>query len=1032
MALVCRHVPTSLRIATGVLLVTIALSAARVAAQQSSAPSVPTGQPAEFTPLPTADRPVVSTQERVLDIVVVGNNTIKREKVLANMGTHIDHPFDQTMYEQDVRKLSSKNWFVHVKPKVDRVQGGVIITLEVVERPVLQYVRFDGCERIKPTKLKKEVGLAKGDPMDPYAVQDGARKIESYYQSKGFNDVKVTIAEGTNPGDRGARYLIREGVVQKFSHVRFEGNSPSIAPDGRLKTLIQSKTPILGIFKGHVDRKKIEEDVVKLTDYYRSLGFFKAHIGREYEFNEKEDRMELVFHIYEGPQYKIRNISFIGNKVFDEEALTYDTKLKGGQYFNQTRMNSDIGNFKDIYGSHGYVFADAIADLQFFEEPGELDIVYQVTEGKQYRIGEVNVEIKGENPHTKYNTVLNRTSMRPGDIADIRQFRNTERRLKASGLYNVDPSKGETPRVVFSPPDSEEAIALKKKKSGGKRTGNPDSFRGQSPDSGSAPPTSPPAAGYGSPAYPPVAPQPKQGSADSARTSPGYPATRPNTPNYQPSPAIPQGVPAYPQGYPQGYPSAMPGSATDSAPLLRGQSPDGGAYGGRGINSVPPGAQPYTANQAPSGGYLSQPQASNGYGQPGTGYAPGYGQGPPSNGYGQPGYPPSNGAPGGVAPPGYSSPPILPPPGDFLSPAQELDQPEIPVSIVVNEAQTGKFMFGAGVNSNAGLVGSIILDEQNFDWRRVPTSWEDWRTGRAFRGAGQKFRLEAAPGTVVQRYMFNFTEPYLFDTKVSLGLSAFYYNRYFRDWMEQRTGGRTSFGYQFSPDLSGTVALRAEDILVSQPRVPGVPPLEAVLGHTQLYSVITSMAHDTRDSTFLATEGHYIDLGFEYAMGTFQYPRFTTNARKHFLLKERPDSSGRHTLSLYNQFGIAGNDTPIYEAFYAGGFSTLRGFQFRGASPQVDTVLVGGNFMNLSSVEYMFPITADDMLKGVIFCDFGTVEPTIHDITWSDYRIAPGLGLRVTIPMISPAPIALDFAFPWKKAEGDLTQVFSFFVGVGH
>ena len=51
---------------------------------------------------------------------------------------------------------------------------------------------------------------------------------------------------------------------------------------------------------------------------------------------------------------------------------------------------------------------------------------------------------------------------------------------------------------------------------------------------------------------------------------------------------------------------------------------------------------------------------------------------------------------------------------------------------------------------------------------------------------------------------------------------------------------------------------------------------------------------------------------------------------------------------------------------------------------------------------------------------------------WDNYRIAPGLGLRVTIPMISLAPIALDFAFPVHSSPTDLHQTFSFFVGVGH
>ena len=36
--------------------------------------------------------------------------------------------------------------------------------------------------------------------------------------------------------------------------------------------------------------------------------------------------------------------------------------------------NADIGTVKDLYGSYGYVFCDVVADLRFFEEPGELDI----------------------------------------------------------------------------------------------------------------------------------------------------------------------------------------------------------------------------------------------------------------------------------------------------------------------------------------------------------------------------------------------------------------------------------------------------------------------------------------------------------------------------------------------------------------------------------------------------------------------------------------------------------------------------------
>lgn len=236
-----------------------------------------------------------------------------------------------------------------------------------------------------------------------------------------------------------------------------------------------------------------------------------------------------------------------------------------------------------------------------------------------------------------------------------------------------------------------------------------------------------------------------------------------------------------------------------------------------------------------------------------------------------------------------------------------------------------------------------------------------------------------------------------------------------------------------TPDLSVNVALRAEDVVISNPLPTGTtePDLIDALGHHGLYSVKPQLNYDTRDNTFLPTQGMFLSTDFEYVFGSYTFPRYMLNFQKHFLLRERPDGSGRHTFSYYTQFGISGNDTPIYERFYAGGFGTLRGFQFRGASPIFNSVEVGGRLMNVNSLEYMFPITADDMLKGVVFCDFGTVEYT-HSLYWADYRIAPGAGLRVTIPMISAAPIALDFAFPVKKADNDLEQIFSFFVGVGH
>jgi outer membrane protein insertion porin family len=74
----------------------------------------------------------------------------------------------------------------------------------------------------------------------------------------------------------------------------------------------------------------------------------------------------------------------------------------------------------------------------------------------------------------------------------------------------------------------------------------------------------------------------------------------------------------------------------------------------------------------------------------------------------------------------------------------------------------------------------------------------------------------------------------------------------------------------------------------------------------------------------------------------------------------------------------------------------------------------------------MAPITADDNIRVVGFSDFGTIE---ENVTLSHFRLTVGAGLRLTIPAMGPAPIALDFAIPLMEQNEDNRRLFSFYVG---
>jgi outer membrane protein insertion porin family len=1097
----------------------IALPGDSFAPPPANVPPGPDVPPPAAGPAPASSLAAASSPDKVVDVKVAGNKSLPLEKILPSIRTRAGRPFDLELIQEDVRRLDHTHLFVTVKTYWQKVPGGRIVIFEVVERPLLRSVRFVGCYEIRKKTLQKESKLNVGDPVDPISIEEGRRAIEELYRTHGFNNATITLLEGSKPEDRHAIFIIDEGVKQRVVSTQFIGNT--IASDDRLRTQISTSRALFGVFGGEFDRKKLEEDVEKLTAYYRGLGFFRARIGRELQFNDQENRVTIVFVIDEGVRYKVRNVSIVGNKKYTSEELTADLKLKNNQYFNQASMTFDVRSLQDKYGGDGYVFADIKPDPRFLEEPGQLDLVYKIAEGDRYRVGKINIHIKGEYSHTQENTVRNRLFFKPGDIVDTRLIRASEVALKRCGLFESNPAQGNAPKIAFNPPDREggnpeddDRQQIAEKPQAGRRPGT--RFRGQSPDGASrdrvldltlecgryigprAEPAAQPKAGRGAASSEPppaeLATPPAPPSCHASTSSPEllqqaqeyaetlsrakaeqrtrlqYLAPDDNWQGRTPPRNLAPGDFAAPaDGQPRIEPSddlarmareysravsRISQNTTERQPrgqlILTQYSPDAGRSTPTGNDSLRWWAPTQTA--AASADAPRAPATDANY----TGAQP------------QPTAPAAAGASGGLPPTQVAPATPAAPYGNDFAPRQGPDRPvagpngayapgpifsenspfrdgppngeparPLGINIRTEETMTGRLMFGVGINSDAGVVGQVILDEQNFNWARWPTSWEDVRNATAFRGAGQRFRLEAMPGTQVQRYAINFQEPFMFGSQVSMSLGGFYYNRIYTEYTDQRLGGSIGFGYQFTPALSAGITYTGAKINITNPIDPALPALAEVTGRDlAMHNFRLSLTQDKRDNAFLATEGYLIEGSIDETLGSFQYPRAQVDLRKYFTLYERPDGSGRQVLSLMGRAGWSGDNTPIYDRFYAGGFSTIRGFQFRGASPQEvgpttgNNIVVGGDFEMLVSAEYLFPLTADDMVRGVIFCDTGTVEPTINN--WSNrYRVAPGFGLRICVPAMGPAPIALDFAFPISWQPGDRSELFSFFVGFG-
>lgn len=358
------------------------------------------------------------------------------------------------------------------------------------------------------------------------------------------------------------------------------------------------------------------------------------------------------------------------------------------------------------------------------------------------------------------------------------------------------------------------------------------------------------------------------------------------------------------------------------------------------------------------------------------------------------------------------------------------------VLIEVEETNTGSFSIGVVAGSDGGFNGRIGLEQKNFDVGDWPDSAGEFFSGRAFRGAGQTFKIEALPGDQTEVYSISLSEPYLLDTNYSGSGYVFYSNREYDEYDEERYGAKFSVGRRFGTRWVGSMPVRVESVNLSniEPQMP--EDVFAVQDPHVVTGVGLQLTRSTLNDQFRPSKGTRMQFGIEQVGllgGDFN---FTSISGEHSIfLTVNEDFFGYRTVlnvKTRAQYIPQGPDeAPVYERYYLGGQS-MRGFAYRAVSPvgvRNDTKTlgedpVGGTWLFFWGAELTQPVW-EDTISIVAFADTGTVT---DDPGFDDYRVAVGLGLRLYFPQLSPAPLAFDFGFPIVKEETDDERLFTFSV----
>jgi outer membrane protein insertion porin family len=254
----------------------------------------------------------------------------------------------------------------------------------------------------------------------------------------------------------------------------------------------------------------------------------------------------------------------------------------------------------------------------------------------------------------------------------------------------------------------------------------------------------------------------------------------------------------------------------------------------------------------------------------------------------------------------------------------------------------------------------------------------------------------------------------------------------YRAYTESRYGGAFSLGRRFGSRWTLSVPLRLENVNLDD--IDSDAPVDYFDQDESawLTSLGVSLARQSLDDPYRPSKGNRQEVAIEQVVVAGEsFQKLSAETAGYFRLRE--DFYGRKTvLQLKSRVSFIPQDqdeVPFYERYYMGG-SSFRGFRFRGVSPvgirndngEVGDDPVGGRFLFFAGAEVQQPVY-EDIVTVVGFVDSGTVT---EDPGFDEYRVSVGVGFRLYVPQLSPAPLAFDFGFPILKEETDETRIFSF------
>lgn len=370
---------------------------------------------------------VVASGQQVTTVKVVGNTNTDSYLIVSASGIVGGAELKPGVTRDAIKKVYRLGLFSDVMIDTTLVPAGVEVTIRVEEFTVVSAVKYTGNRKISDKKLEEEAKVVEGEIASPQRILLWKRRILDVYQEKGYLLAEVTDRQTPlEEGRMKLEFLIDEGKSVRIKQITILGNEHF--PDGKVRRNMENKEKAL-FRSGSFKEDEFEMDLERIVEFYRKHGYADSKVtDHEIRYDDSKEWIYITITVDEGKRYKVGEISFEGNQVYQTGLLRKALKYKSGDVYDSEKMEKSLMEMYSIFGEDGYIYASIIPD-ESVRSDTIIDVEYGIAENNPARVRKIDIE---GNMKTREKVIRRELKVLPGDI-----FRRSSLVRSQRAVYNL-------------------------------------------------------------------------------------------------------------------------------------------------------------------------------------------------------------------------------------------------------------------------------------------------------------------------------------------------------------------------------------------------------------------------------------------------------------------------------------------------------------------------------------------------------------------------------------------------------------------